>query len=55
MKEGDRMTSRRPARKATPPAADSFRLLFHDHPIPMWVYDRESLAFLEVNDATHGD
>ncbi len=29
----------------------TFRLLFQSHPQPMWVYDRESLAFLEVNDA----
>ena len=26
-----------------------FRLLFEDNPIPMWVYDRETLGFLEVN------
>jgi PAS domain S-box-containing protein len=29
----------------------SFRLLFAHHPLPMWVYDRSSLAFLEVNQA----
>ncbi len=29
----------------------TFRLLFQSHPQPMWVYDRESLVFLEVNDA----
>jgi PAS domain S-box-containing protein len=29
----------------------SFRLLFMSNPLPMWVYDLESLAFLEVNDA----
>ncbi len=28
----------------------SFRLLFRDNPHPMWVYDRDSFAFLEVND-----
>lgn len=28
-----------------------FRLLFANNPLPMWVYDRETLAFLEVNDA----
>ena len=26
-----------------------FRLLFDNHPLPMWMYDLESLAFLEVN------
>ncbi|MBI3959170.1 MAG: hypothetical protein HY328_10195, partial [Chloroflexi bacterium] len=37
-------------RAADPPAADPFRLLFHNHPLPMWVYDLETLAFLIVND-----
>ena len=26
-----------------------FRLLFDHHPLPMWMYDLETLAFLEVN------
>jgi PAS domain S-box-containing protein len=30
---------------------ESFRLLFESNPRPMWVYDLETLAFLEVNDA----
>jgi PAS domain S-box-containing protein len=29
----------------------SFQLLFHQHPLPMWVVDAESLAFIAVNDA----
>ena len=29
----------------------SHRLLFESNPIPMWVYDRATLAFLAVNDA----
>ena len=29
----------------------SFRLLFYNNPLPMWVYDLETLAFLAVNDA----
>ena len=28
-----------------------FRLLFQDNPLPMWVYDGETLRFLEVNQA----
>ncbi|HLY20424.1 MAG TPA: ATP-binding protein [Bryobacteraceae bacterium] len=28
-----------------------FRLLFEDNPLPMWVFDRKSLRFLEVNQA----
>jgi PAS domain S-box-containing protein len=29
----------------------SFQLLFHQHPLPMWVVDAASLAFIVVNDA----
>ncbi len=29
----------------------SFRLLFHQHPLPMWVVDNQTLKFLAVNDA----
>lgn len=29
----------------------SFQLLFHQHPLPMWVVDAKSLAFIVVNDA----
>ncbi|MEO8608405.1 MAG: PAS domain S-box protein [Chloroflexota bacterium] len=28
-----------------------YRLLFDSNPLPLWVYDRETLAFLTVNDA----
>ena len=30
---------------------DPFLLLFYNHPLPMFVYDLETLAFLEVNEA----
>jgi nitrogen fixation negative regulator NifL len=30
---------------------DAFRLLFERHPQPMWVFDEDTLGFLEVNDA----
>lgn len=30
---------------------ESFRLLFKNNPVPMWVYDRESLGFMAVNNA----
>ncbi len=44
-----------PDRRRKAPAARispaSFRLLFASNPLPMWVYDLETLAFLEVNDA----
>ena len=28
-----------------------YRLIFDCNPIPMWIFDHETLAFLEVNDA----
>jgi len=30
---------------------DAFRALFERNPLPMWIYDSETLGFLEVNDA----
>lgn len=30
---------------------DRYRLLFNSHPLPVWVYDVETLRFLAVNDA----
>ena len=33
------------------PTEESFRLLFAGNPAPMWVYDLETLAVLEVNEA----
>ena len=30
---------------------DAYRALFEHNPMPMWVYDRQTLAFLEVNAA----
>jgi PAS domain S-box-containing protein len=41
----------RTARAAVEASEASFRLLFHNNPLPMWVYDLESLHFLEVNTA----
>ncbi|MEW6612553.1 MAG: PAS domain-containing sensor histidine kinase [Pseudomonadota bacterium] len=34
-----------------PGSEAAFRLLFMDHPLPMWMVDLDSLAFLEVNEA----
>ncbi|MDO9300210.1 MAG: PAS domain S-box protein, partial [Anaerolineales bacterium] len=48
------MTSPRPSRKNKAdftPNGETFRLLFANHPTPMWVYDLKTLAFLDVNDA----
>lgn len=30
---------------------DAFQELFRRHPVPMWIYDLETLGFLEVNEA----
>ena len=32
-------------------AAESFKLVFEDNPVPMWLFDPETLKFLAVNDA----
>ncbi|WP_270938768.1 PAS domain S-box protein, partial [Falsiroseomonas oryzae] len=45
-------------REATLRLAESeaaFRSLFERNPIPMWIYDHETLAFLSVNDAAVQD
>ena len=33
-----------------PESDTTFRLLFADNPLPMWVYDLETLRFLDVNE-----
>ena len=40
-----------PAHALSPLSEASYRLLFDNNPQPMWVYDRQTLAFLAVNDA----
>ena len=35
-------------------AAERYRLLFDNNPVPMWVYDTETLRILAVNDAAIG-
>ncbi len=37
--------------RATAFASEQYRLLFAGNPHPMWIYDPETLTFLEVNDA----
>ena len=37
--------------KAAAGAEKQFRLLFASNPLPMWLYDPETLQFVEVNDA----
>jgi two-component system, cell cycle sensor histidine kinase and response regulator CckA len=40
------------AKKTAPRRSDDkFRLFFQENPQPMWVFDRETLGFLEINEA----
>jgi PAS domain S-box-containing protein len=45
------ITDRKRAEKTLRDSEGSFRLLFTANPLPMWLYDLETLAFLEVNAA----
>jgi len=44
------ITSQKEAERAVLGSEARYRLLFEANPTPMWVYDRETLAFLAVND-----
>jgi PAS domain S-box-containing protein len=45
------INERKRAEAALRERESSFRLLFANNPMPMWVYDLDTLAFLEVNQA----
>src|SRR5438093_8077833 len=45
------MTASAHARETLRLSADRYRVLFDEHPVPMWVYDPQTLRFLAVNDA----
>jgi diguanylate cyclase (GGDEF)-like protein/PAS domain S-box-containing protein len=50
----DNASDFRPAGLAVPLpyAQDQYQLLFDSNPVPMWVFDRKTLRFLDVNKAT---
>jgi PAS domain S-box-containing protein len=50
LREAGERRARSDAEEALRRGEESFRLLFTTNPQPMWVYDRETQAFLEVND-----
>lgn len=45
------ITTRKEAEEALVASEDRYRRLFESNPIPMWLFDLETLAFLAVNDA----
>lgn len=45
------ITERKQTEDALQESEVQYRIMFQNNPHPMWVYDRETLAFLEVNDA----
>jgi two-component system cell cycle sensor histidine kinase/response regulator CckA len=45
------VTDRKEAEDSLRESEKQYRLIFDGNPTPMWVFDQETLAFLEVNDA----
>ena len=45
------VSDRKQAEAGLRDSEQQYRLVFHGNPTPMWVFDHETLAFLEVNNA----
>jgi PAS domain S-box-containing protein len=44
-------TEHKRAQEKLKKSEERYRYLFENHPYPMWIYDRKTLAFLDVNEA----